>query len=226
LFVNISGWKEVRNMAPHLRRYETSEVAKERFRIIKYYSKYGEKACKEAFGVGRNTVWVWRKRLNMRGNHISALIPSSTRPANTRRMFTNSKVLEYIKHLRERHPRLGKSKIKPLLDEYCVLNDLPIYSESKVGRIIKKHNLFYQSKGRIYHNPNYNYGKRRVKRSRVRYAPKPTELGHIQMDTVQRIENGIRHYIYSAVDIKGKFALSIPDWLPKINFLSPISSYI
>jgi transposase InsO family protein len=196
-------------MAPHLRRYDVSEVARERLRILKYYSRYGEKACREAFGVGRKTMWVWRKRLASRGNHISALVPASTKPANTRTSHTNSKVLEHIKHLRETHPRLGKTKIKPLLDEYCVLHGLPTYSESKVGRIIKKHNLFYQNKGRTYHNPDINYRKKKAKRSRVRYAPKPAGLGHIQMDTIQRIENGIRYYIYSALDIKGKFALTL-----------------
>lgn len=211
LFVNISGWKEVRNMAPHLRRFESSDIAKERLRIIKYYKVYGEKACKDAFGINRKTIWVWRKRMRSKGNHTSALIPSSTRPINTRTMLVNPKVLEYIKHLRELYPRLSKAKIKPLLDEYCLKNDLPTYSEAKIGRIISKHNLFYQASGRIYHNPNYNYQKRkRKKRSRVKYAPKPKDLGHIQMDTVLRIEDGVRYYIYSAIDIKGKFALSVP----------------
>jgi transposase InsO family protein len=210
LLVNISGWKEVRNMAPHLRRFDSSEIAKERLRIIKYYSKYGEKACIEAFGVNRKLIHVWRKRMKLRGNHTSALVPTSTRPKNTRIMLVNPKVLEHIKHLREVHPRLGKAKIKPLLDEYCATNNLPIYSESKIGRIISKHSLFYQSNGRIYHNPDINYKQRKkVKRSRVKYAPKPSDLGHIQMDTVIRIENGIRYYLYSAIDIKGKFALSL-----------------
>ena len=210
LFVNISGWKEVRNMAPHLRRFDFSNVAKERLRIIKYYSKYGEKACKEAFGVDRKLVYVWRRRMKVRGNHTSALAPDLTRPVSTRTMFVNPKVLEHIKHLRDTHPRLGKTKIKPILDEYCVSHGLPIYSESKVGRIIKKHNLFYQREGHIYHNPNINYKHtKKSKRSRVRYAPKPNDLGHIQMDTITRIEDGIRYYIYSAVDIKGKFALTL-----------------
>jgi putative transposase len=197
-------------MTPYLRRFEASSAAKERLRIIKYYRKYGEKACIEAFGINRKLIYVWRKRMRVRGNHISALVPDPTRPKNTRVMLVNPKVLEYIKHLREVHPRLGKVKIKPLLDEYCADNDLPIYSQAKIGRIISKHKLFYQANGRAYHNPGSRYSKpKRKKRLRIKYAPKPKDLGHIQMDTVQRIEDGVRYYLYSAIDIKGKFAISI-----------------
>jgi hypothetical protein len=83
LFVNIHGWKEVRNMAPHLRRFDKSEVAKERLKIINFYNLHGERSTKEAFGVDRKTVWVWKKRVKERGNHISSLVPDSTRPVNT-----------------------------------------------------------------------------------------------------------------------------------------------
>ena len=55
-------------MAPHLRRFDKSEVAKERLKIINFYKVYGGKACRQAFGVDRKTVWVWRKRMNLRGN--------------------------------------------------------------------------------------------------------------------------------------------------------------
>lgn len=213
LFVNISGWKEVRNMAPHLRRFDASEVAKERLKIISFYATHGEKATKEALGVDRKLIHIWRERMKDRGNHTSALVPDSTRPTNTRVMLVNPKVLEYIKHLREVHPRLGKTKIKPLLDQYCKLNSLPTYSTAKIGRIISIHKLFYQSSGRVYHNPAINHKSSRrktKKRLRMKYAPRPSNLGHIQMDTVIRIEDGIRYYIYSAIDIKGKFALSLP----------------
>jgi putative transposase len=219
-------------MAPHLRRFESSDVAKERLRIIKYYKVYGEKATKEAFGIDRKLMYVWRKRMKEKGGHVSSLVPSSTKPVNTRTMLVNPKVLEYIKHLREIHHKLGKTKIKPLLDEYCVKNDLPVYSEGKIGRIISKHNLFYQANGSVYHNPNVNYRKRKkVKRLRVKYAPKPKDLGHIQMDTVLRIEDGIRYYIYSAIDIKGKLALSMSykrantkntlDFFKKLKYIYP-----
>lgn len=195
-------------MAPHLTRYASSEVARERLRIIKFYQRYGEKACIEAFGVDRKLIFVWRKRIKDTGRS-SGLVPNSTAPKTTRTMVVDPQVFVYIKHLRNIYPRLGKSKIKPLLDKYSQENNLPLYSVSKIGRIISRHHLFYQAKGRVYHNPDHNHNQRKTK-ERVRYAPKPTNLGHIQMDTVLRIEDGVRYYLFSAIDIKGKFALSIP----------------
>lgn len=45
---------------------------------------------------------------------------------------------------------------------------------------------------------------------RVKYAPKPKDLGRIQMGTaVVRIEDGIRYYLYSVINIRGKFALTL-----------------
>lgn len=216
LFVNISGWKEVIKMAPYLRNFDASDVAKQRLKIIKFYEVYGEKACIQAFGVDRKLICVWRKRIRDRNGHISALVPDSTIPLNTRKRYTNPRVVKEIKRLRKKYCRLGKIKIKPLLDEYCYKENLPTCSTAKIGRIIKDKKLFYQS-SRVYHNPNHKRRKKK-KRLRVRYAPKPTELGHIQMDTVVRIEDGVRHYILSAIDIRGKFALSLPVKSPRPKY--------
>ena len=42
-------------MLSSLRRFEKSEVAQERLRIIKFYKEYGETAAKEAFGGGQES---------------------------------------------------------------------------------------------------------------------------------------------------------------------------
>ncbi len=79
--------------------------------------------------------------------------------------------------------------------------------------MIQRRQLFPKP-GRIYHNPNSgwakNKGKPRQKRARVRYAPKPEELGHLQLDTVERLLDRPKVYFYSAVDVRGKFAFSLP----------------
>lgn len=198
-------------MVPHLRRYDESSVAQERLRIIKFYKNRGERACIEAFGVGRKTIHVWNVRLKKSG--VGGLVPFKTIPIKRRTMNINSKVFEYIVDLRKNYFRLGKKKIKPLLDEYCKKENLPTASEAKIGRMITKHKLFYQKTARVYHNPDSLWNQKRkgrTKRLRIKYAPKYKDLGHIQMDTIQRIENGIKYYLYSAVDISGKFALTLP----------------
>jgi transposase InsO family protein len=211
LFVNIPHWKEVREMIQHLRRFDSSDIAKERLKIISYYQKYGERATKEAFGVDRKLIYTWRRRIRTRGNHIAALRPDSTSPKNTRKMMIDYKTLEYIRTLRESHYRLGKAKIKPLLDRYCKKENLPTLSQAKIGRIIKRYSLFYQKQTKIYHNPDSGYARRKkTKRKRVKYAPKCKHLGYVQMDTLVKFTDGARYYLYSAIDIHGKFALSLP----------------
>ena len=131
-------------------------------------------------------------------------------------MATDSRVIEYIQKLREEHYRLGKRKIKVLLDRYCFNLRIETISVSTIGKVIKRNHLFFQKQGRLYHNPNSGWAKRKpAKRLRVRYSPKPTEFGHLQMDTVLKMIEGVKSYLYSAIDIKLKFALSLA--YPKLN---------
>ena len=216
-------------MAPHLRRFDSSEVARERLKIIKFYISHGESPTKEAFGVGRKTICVWRKRLKDKGP--GGLVPFKTIPIRKRSIIINPKALEFITYLRNIHYRLGKKKIKPLLDEYCRKENLPTASEAKIGRIIKRNSLFYQMKRSDYHDGRLMYKKRKSpKRVRVKYAPKHSELGHIQMDTIQRLEDGIRYYLYSAIDVSGKFALTLPyktlTSANTVNFFEKLTSII
>jgi len=219
-------------MISHLRGFDISTVAKERLKVINFYRIYGEQATKEAFGVDRKIIYIWRRRLvGSRGN-LSALKPYSTAPKRVRHIQVNSKVFIFLKTLREDHPNLGKRKIKPILDHFCKSEGLPVYSEAPIGRIIKLYKLFYQKTGRIYHNPASKRAQRtKVKKLRVRYSPKPTDFGYIQMDTVVRLVDGVRYYLYDAVDTKGKFALSLPykhlnsqntvDFMKKLLFVAP-----
>ena len=192
-----------------LRKFDSNEVAKERLRIIKFYKRYGEKATKEAFGVDRKLIYIWRKRLKKANSHISSLAPLSTKPRTPRRMQTSADILEFIKNLRQKYPRLGKEKIKPLLDEYCRKNGLISISESTIGKVIKRNSFFFQKSGRIYHNSDskWNTKKRKKKRLRLKYAPSHMDNGHIQSDTILRIIDGVKEYFYSAIDIRVKFAL-------------------
>jgi len=109
-------------MLSSLKRFTKNEVAQERLKILEFYQEYGEKATLKAFGVNRKTIWVWRKRFNLGRNQLSSLIPSSTKPKTNRRMEVDLRIIEYIKTLRETHYRLGKRKIKPLVDDYIVLS--------------------------------------------------------------------------------------------------------
>ena len=222
-------------MVSSLRKFDSSEIANQRLKIIRFYVKHGEKTTKEAFGVGRKTIHVWKKRLKLSNGKLASLIPSSTRPKTVRRMTTNPKILWYIKSLREKHPRLGKEKIYPLLVSFCKEEGITPIKESTIGKVIKRNNLFFQKQKRIYHNPNSGYARNRHKtrRLRIKYSPRPEDFGYIQMDTVVKLVDGIRYYFYSAIDTKGKFALFLPykhlnsrntvDFFKKLVFTIPFT---
>ena len=68
-------------------------------------------------------------------------------------MTVATEIVQFIRQIRQKHPRLGKEKIKPLLDEFCQSKGLKPIAESTIGKVIKRNKLFYQKTGRIYHDP-------------------------------------------------------------------------
>jgi len=197
-------------MLSSLRRLDENQIVGERLKIIKFYQKYGEKATKEAFGADRKLIYVWRKRLKESEGRLSCLIPKSTKPKKVREMITDPRIIGFIRKLREEHPRLGKEKIKPLLDAYCQETGVDSISASTIGKVIKRNNLFFQKAGRMYHNPASGWARRKKKkRLRVRYAPKPQYFGYLQLDSVAIFLDGMRRYIFSAIDVKLKFSFSL-----------------
>lgn len=190
-----------------LRQFNESDVAKQRMKMIKFYEQYGENATKQAFGADRKVIFRWKQRLWQKDGKLSALVPCSTRPHRVRTSTVPREAIEFIRDLREKHPRFGKDKIKIFLDSFCQKNGLKKISVSTIGNTIKRHHLFFQPSGRVYHNPDYNY--RRRKRLRVRHSPKPSGFGHILSDTVERLTDERKDYFLSAIDAKLKFAFTL-----------------
>ena len=206
-FGKIRGYKEVSKMLPSLRKFNQSDVGKERLRIINYYDHYGGKATMDAFGVDRKLIYVWKKRVKKSKNRYSGLVPQSTAPITKRQMNTDLRIINFISIQRQDHYRLGKEKIKPLLDEYCKCMGIKTISESTVGKVIKRNNFFFsKSNYKVYHAPKVGH-KSLVKRLRVKKAF--SDYGHVQIDTIERIDHGIKQYFYCAIDTKSKFALTL-----------------
>jgi transposase-like protein len=236
IFSRIRGLEEVKKMLKSLKRFSKDEVAQERLKIIEFYEEYGEKATIKAFGIKRNTVFVWKKRLRDGKSSLASLIPTSTTPRTLRKMTTDLKIVSEIKKLRKKRPRLGKDKIGPILKKYCLKEGLTPISVSTIGKVIKRNNFFFQKAGRMYHDPNSGWAHskaKRTKKNRVRYAPKPNAVGYLEMDTILRFVDGIKYHFYCAVDVKGKFAFALPynhlnsqntvDFFKKVEYVFPFS---
>ena len=205
-------------MLPSLRKFNQSEIAKERLRTINFFSAYGEKATKEAFGTDRKTVSRWRKQLSGSGGKLSSLVPKSTRPISVRVSTVNPRVVDFIKKFRGDHPGTGKEKLKPDVDQFCHQSGLTTIATSTIGKIIKRNHFFFQKPGKSYHNPNSKWAQKQVKKKkklRIKYSPKPETYGHILSDTVEKIIDGTRRYFISAIDARLKFALTLE--YPRLN---------
>lgn len=208
IFSRIKGYDYWMKTVININQFNKSDIAQYRLKVIKHYERFGLTSTLSAYPVARSTLFLWKKKLKETQGRLSSLIPKSTRPKRVRRMVIHPLILEEIERLRKKHYRLGKQKIKPLLYEYCLGQGLKPPSVSLIGKIIKRHKMFYQRQIFGYHNPNR---KKHVfkKKERVRKAPKPQEGGYIQGDTVETITGDtLRRYTISFIDVRLKISYS------------------
>jgi putative transposase len=229
----IKGLKGVIPVISSLRKFDTSDVAKERMKILSFYDRYGERATTEAFGVSRKTIWVWKKRLDRGHDHLVVLTPTSTRPKMVRSMMVDYRLVTYIRSQRELYPKRSKVKLKPFVDAECQRRSLSPIATSTIGKVIKRNNMFFFRGRHIYHNPASKWAENRQrKRIRVKHAPKPVDFGHLEMDTVTRIVDSMKVYLYTAIDIRMKFSFAYPytrlnsrntvDFFKKLQMVFPV----
>ena len=227
------GRKSDMKLFGEIHKFSQSKEGKYRLKILEFFEQFGLSATKSAYGVSKTTLYRWRKLYLETGKNQQVLMPKSRKPKQKRIMRTQPKVLKFIKEIRQKHYRLGKEKIKPLLDEYCQENGLIAPKESTIGKIIKRNNLFFQPLGRIYHDPASKaalYMKPRYK-TRIRHSPKAAETGYYEIDTIVRFVKSIRIYVFNAVDVKTRFQFSYgykngnssnaKDFLQKLETVSP-----
>lgn len=182
----------------------TPEV-KFRLKVIEFFGVYGLQTTLDAFEVSKATLYRWRKKYVDSGRNPAVLKNKSRKPKGVREPITHWKIVEYIINIREEHPRLGKEKIKPLLDEYCTQEGIKTVSISTIGNILRRKKL--TSDSRVYYTAlgRRKRVKKKKRRKRVRRSPKVKDLGYIEIDTIELFNNGIRRYIFNAIDIKLRF---------------------
>lgn len=187
-------------------RYMVTDKAKWKAKVVTFFEKYGLEATEEAFGVKKSSIYKWRKILKENQGRLEALNEKSKAPKNRRKPTWDPKIVEYIKQLRQQYPRLGKDKIKPFLDEFCLQNNLKTIHPSTIGRIIKKKGFFFHPK-KITHFGKIKTIKYRKKLRRKGYTPEsPGDL--LQIDSICRFRDGIKIYLLSAIDLKSDFSFA------------------
>lgn len=112
------------------------EIIRKRLKIIEFFEEFGEKATKKAFGKGRSTIFLWKRKVKLSGGYLSALMPSSKAPKNHPKRKAKDEIYEFVRQYRESHPGADKVTIKPALDTFCFTLGIPTVSESTIGRVI------------------------------------------------------------------------------------------
>lgn len=216
LWSKIKGYRRFSMITYSLMSYDNTEIAKFRLKVINFHNEFGTKPALKAFPVKRSTIFLWKKTLKDNQGKLNSLVPESTKPHNLRKSEIDLRIIKEIKRLREESYSPGKKKLKPLLDNFCRENYLTPIAESTIGKVLKRNNYF-KTKNNVkpYHYQRKQKSKWKVKRKRVRYAPKPKNYGYIQMDTIAKFVDGIKRYIFTAIDVKLKFSFSL--MYPRLN---------
>ncbi|MEW6011883.1 MAG: integrase core domain-containing protein [Elusimicrobiota bacterium] len=230
---SLKNLKRIGELINHPQRLEIER----RVKIIDFFDKYGAKATKEAFGVSRSTVYLWKKTLSINGGQLVSLAPLSKAPKRRRRRDVPDAIKDFIVEYRIKHPKVGQETIKPALDIFCDNTGLKKVSISSIGRLIKdlkEEGLITDSHKKM--SLNGRSGRiieRRIRRlkKRRRNGYKPAGSGDlIQIDSISIFEGGIKRYLITAIDLKSRFgfayaynslsSLSARDFMEKYRKLS------
>ena len=211
-----------------------------RIKIIKFFDKHGAKVTKEAFGVCRSSVYLWKSKLKESGGRLISLAPVSKAPIKKRKTNRNPQLVAFIKEYRNEHPNTGQEAIKPALDKYCKEQQIVPVSVPTIARILKE----LKSKGEIedsipktrFHGSSgtISITKKQYRKKIRRKGYQPHQAGDlIQIDSITIFVKQLKRYIITAVDIKTKFAFaysyerltseSALDFMRKLESVAPFA---
>jgi len=142
------------------------------------------------------------------GEKLESLNPKNRTPKRTRRRAWDARLLEELKRLRYTHPNLGKEKLYPLLERFCVQHHFLCPKPKTIGRLIR-------DLGGLRMVPLRITGTGRVKPLvRVPALRKPKGLkalypGHVvALDTFEEHINGTRRYVITFIDVYTRFGFA------------------
>lgn len=198
-----------------------TERAKKRLAVIAFWEKHGQEATVDAFAVSRRTLFRWRAMLEKAHGHVEGLNERSTTPQRRRRRTYPPGFLERVIEIRRIHDRTGKKKLAALLG----------VSESYAGRCLTD----LKSRGLLPSHTRLSWNARRGTLTELRIRKRPRirrkQKQGVEVDTIIRFVDGIKRYVYTAIDVERKFAFaaaymnhssaSAADFLGKLRTVAP-----
>ena len=186
-----------------------TKEAEQRVKILLFWKKYGLQATSDAYGAKQSTLYLWWKIYKESGYKTNSLNPGKQKRKKNNKREIHPLILKEIKRLRlEECPNMGKAKVKKNLDIFCKKNKVELYSESKIGRIIKEKKI-YHHRQKVYHNGRV----KQVKRQNKLRKPKDLAINSpgdlIEVDVVVRFIGLMKRYIVTAVDVHSRYSFAL-----------------
>lgn len=206
---------------------QTLKLSKQALNRLEWFIFYETRAKRNAlltsrhFGIAPKTFYKWKKRFNP--ENLRTLEDKSSAPHHTRGWEVTPLEEQRIIKLKKERIRYGKMKIVKLYQEEFG----EIISSWKVQRVIEAHKLYYHP---------IKTAKIKRKRQRAQKKKRITQLEKkcypgflIAFDTIEIFWNGIRRYIFTAIDTVSKVAYARmyttkssyngKDFLLRLNYL-------
>jgi len=185
-----------------------TEKAKYRYRVLVHWQKHGLASVVDAFGIKRRTLFNWKKALKKGGGKAEALNSSKTEPKQKRKRIWSIETILEIKRLRLVHPNLGKEKLYPELNEFCLAHGLKCPKPKTIGRLMADLGGL-----RTFPQSVSHFGKiKKANRQKVIRKPKQFKTqypGHlVALDTIEKFIQGTRRYVITFEDIHTRFGFA------------------
>ena len=188
------------------REMEHESLVQKRTTILAFWKNHGLTATRDAFGVSRATLFRWKAEITPK---------SRAHKQGYEKRNVHPQIEAEIIRQRILHPKIGKEKLAPLMQEFCREAGLPALSETTLGRIMTD----LKVRGRLPTGATLRMSaktgklvekqpqQRRRKLRRAGYLPEhPGDL--LQLDGVLTFIDGRRRYTFTAVCVVSRWAFS------------------
>lgn len=187
------------------------EDMKWKLKVIEHSKEFGVKSAVNAFEVSKRSVIVWRNILKESNGDIYQLIGKSKRPKKFRQSEVPYKIVDFIKVTKQNYPKLGKDKIKYLIQEKFEYE----IGATKVQDIVNELKLKGILKNRLRMTLNGKTGKvyihkYKTRREKIRSNGfRPEKKGElVQTDTIVISYFSKRFYLLTAIDVWNRMAFA------------------
>lgn len=198
---NTKGFAKAAESALKWRLMRNKQEVERRVKILTFWQKHGTETTKDAFDVGRATLYRWQKDLNDTGGNIQSLDPKSRAPKKRRVRCIPPDLEAKIIWYRTTYPRIGGKKLTPLLrkEGYTVSR---VYIDRCISDLKERGVIPNRVKLSFYAKSGTHTERRQTK---VKKQRRTTKRG-IEIDTVVRHIDGRKRYVITAIDIQRRIS--------------------